>query len=226
MVKTALIIEDETRILYWIQKYFEKEGFVVLTSQDGLDGLNKARSEKPDVIILDLMLPKMNGEEVCRIIRQESNVPIIMLTAKSQEREKISGLMMGADDYVVKPFSPGELIARVHALLRRAEDKVFQPGILRNKDIIINLEANTCQVRGEEVPLSRIQFDLLAYFMQHPGQNLSRQQILNEVFVDNLDVFDRAVDVHIRRLRQKIEQDPSKPNYIQTVFGMGYKFLS
>jgi len=225
MSQTVLVIEDEKRIAHWVRTYFEQAGFQVLQTFDGREGLSLARSERPDLIILDLMLPGMDGIEVCRILRRESAVPIIMLTARSSEIDRILGLELGADDYVVKPFSPGELVARARAILRRTHGDVSQPEVLRGGDIKLDMVSHVCTVAGEPVNLSRIQFDLLKTLMSHSGQALTRQQLLDAVFDENYDGFDRTIDVHIRRLRQRVEHDPGEPRHIVTVFGVGYKFL-
>jgi DNA-binding response OmpR family regulator len=222
--QTVLIIEDETRIAHWVREYFEQEGFRTLTAADGPTGLQMAQSGRPDLIILDLMLPGLDGKEICRAIRTESDVPIIMLTARGKEIDRIVGLELGADDYVVKPFSPGELVARARAVLRRAYGNVRQPDALQGGNIFMDLVAHTCMVAGQPVKLSRVQFDLLTALMRNSGRVLNRQQLLEAVFAEDFDGFDRTIDVHIRRLRQRVEFDPANPRHILTVFGVGYKF--
>ncbi len=222
--QTVLIIEDETRIAHWVREYFEQEGFRALTAADGPTGLQLARSERPDLIILDLMLPGLDGKEICRAIRRDSDVPIIMLTARGKEIDRILGLELGADDYVVKPFSPGELVARAKAVLRRAYGTVRQPEVLQGGNIFLDLVAHTCQVGERSVNLSRVQFDLLAALMQNAGRVMNRQQLLEAAFEGDYDGFDRTIDVHIRRLRKRVETDPANPRHILTVFGVGYKF--
>jgi DNA-binding response OmpR family regulator len=167
----------------------------------------------------------MDGIDVCRVLRQGSDVPIIMLTARGKEIDRILGLELGADDYVVKPFSPGELLARARAVLRRAHGELRQPEVLRAGNIELDLAAHTCRVDGQPVELSRIQFDLLRTFMRHAGQALTRQQLLDAVFDEDYAGFDRTIDVHIRRLRQRIEKNPAEPRHLITVFGVGYKFV-
>lgn len=224
MPQTVLIVEDEERIAHWVQAYFEKAGYETLVAQDGDTGLHLARTKFPDLLILDLMLPGMDGTQICKTLRHESDMPIIMLTAKSEESDRIMGLELGADDYVIKPFSPGELVARAKAVLRRVEGNVRQAKTLAGGNIVLNLTDYSCQVDGKTVELSKIQFNLLAVLLRNKGRAMSREQLLDAAFSDDYDGFDRTVDVHIRRLRRQVEQDPSKPRYIVTVFGVGYKF--
>ncbi|MDM8529010.1 response regulator transcription factor [Anaerolineales bacterium HSG24] len=226
MEQTVLIVEDEERIAHWIQAYFEKEGYKTIMAQDGDTGLYLARTKYPDLVILDLMLPGMNGTELCKELRHESDVPIIMVTARSEESDRITGLELGADDYIVKPFSPGELVARAKAVLRRVEGNVRQAKILQGGNIELNLTDHTCSVEGESVKLSKIQFALLEVLMRNPGRAMTREQLLDGAFSDDLDVLDRTIDVHIRRLRRQVEANPANPRYIVTVFGIGYKFVT
>ncbi len=223
MTDKVLIIEDEKRIAHWVQKYFEKAGFETAVSHDGLSGLQLARSENPTIIILDLNLPKMDGMTVCRRLREETAVPIIMLTARGKEKERIDGLNSGADDYVTKPFSPNELVARAQAVLRRVKGQTQQK--LSAGSIVLHVQARRCEVNGRSVPLSRTQFGILETLMRHKNQVLSREQLLDLAFADGLDVVDRTIDTHIRRLRRQIEADPKNPQYIQTVYGVGYKLV-
>ena len=219
----VLIIEDEKRIAHWIQTYFERDGFQTVVTHNGREGFHLAHSENPDLIILDLMLPGMDGIEVCNKLRQGSDVPIIMVTARDKERERIHGLDTGADDYVVKPFSPNELVARARALLRRVQGKTQQQ--LQAGPITLNLDAYTCTIKDKTVRLSRTHFAILETLMRHPNQVLSRDQLLDYTFTDGVDVIDRTIDSHIRRLRCQIEPDPKNPQFIQTVYGVGYKFV-
>lgn len=219
----VLIIEDEKRIAHWVQTYFERDGFETMVVGNGRIGLNLARTENPDLIILDLMLPGMDGIDVCNTLRQESDVPIIMLTARDKEPERIKGLTIGADDYVTKPFSPNELVARAHAVLRRVKGKTQRQ--LSAGPITLNVEAHTCVINGKSIELSRTHFAILETFLRHPNQVLSREQLLEHAVTNGLDVIDRTIDSHIRRLRQQIETDPKNPQFIQTVYGVGYKFV-
>ena len=225
MGQTVLIIEDEERIAHWVRSYFEQAGFRVWVEGNGRSGLHLARQEKPDLIILDLMLPGMNGMDVCKELRRETAVPIIMLTAKGQEIDKILGLELGADDYVVKPFSPNELVARARAVLRRANGEMQANQTLCGGNICLDLAAFSCTVADHPVDLSRTQFDLLKALIRNQGRALSRQQLLDAAFAGDYDGFERTIDVHIRRLRRRVEQDPANPRHIVTVFGIGYKFV-
>ena len=195
MSGTVLIVEDDTRIANWVKVYFERAGFSAEVAHDGEFGLTLARELAPDLIILDLMLPRLDGVELCRILRMESDVPIIMLTAREAPAERIAGLESGADDYVVKPFDPDEVIARAHALLRRVKDKVQQ--ILTRDNITLNETTGVVTVDGEPVTLSQAQIALLSTFMRHPNQVLTRDQLISLTFNGEFDGFDRAVDSQI-----------------------------
>lgn len=224
MPEKILIVEDEARIARWTQTYVENAGYECLVAYNGRDALYLARHEKPDLVVLDLMIPEMDGWTVCKILRQESDIPIIMVTAKTLESDIIKGLKIGADDYVTKPFSPAELVARIEAALRRAKGRLQPTHTVKVGDIELDLSARLCRVNGKMITLTTSQFELLHFFLQHPNQVLSREQIIANVFGLDFDSFDRAVDIHIRRLRTRIEPDPSNPIYIQTVFGAGYRF--
>ncbi|MCP5095367.1 MAG: response regulator transcription factor [Chloroflexi bacterium] len=223
MTQTVLIIEDEKRIAHWVQTYFERAGFETAVTHDGLTGLTLARETAPDLIILDLMLPKLNGMTICETLRQETAVPIIMLTARDKEQDRILGLETGADDYVVKPFSPNELVARARAVLRRV--KGHQQQSITAGAITLDIEAHACTIHDRPIALSRTQFAILETLMRHQNQVLSREQLLELAFTDGLDVTDRTIDTHIRRLRRQIEADPKNPQRIKTVYGIGYKFV-
>jgi two-component system alkaline phosphatase synthesis response regulator PhoP len=224
MDETILVVDDEPAIQKQTRDYLEKDGFRVITAKDGPGALAAARREKPDLIILDLMLPGMDGREVCRILRRESAVPIIMLTARAEESDQIVGLELGADDYVTKPFSPKALVARVRAVLRRAQGRMAPSPILRFGSLTVDLAAHQAILNGETLHLTPKEFKLLAVLAQHPGQLLSRDALvehLNGAVVDN---FDRSVDSHIKNLRRKLESDPAQPSWIETVYGEGYRF--
>lgn len=223
---TILMIEDEARITKWVSKYFEKEGLQVTLAEDGPLGLHLARTQPFDLIILDLMLPGMDGIELCRRIREESDIPILMLTARNEEADRVRGLNLGADDYMGKPFGLSELLARTLALLRRSRGNVRQPRILRSGQIELNLSDNLCHINGAAVKLSHTQFSLLAFFMRNAGRVLTRNQLLESGLGDDGVLLDRTIDSHIRRLRQRIEPNPKQPRYIQTVFGIGYQFAN
>jgi len=220
MSHTLLIIEDDKRIADWVKIYFERAGFCAAVAHDGETGLKLARSLNPDLIVLDLMLPRLDGMELCHILRRESDVPIIMLTAKGRQPDRIHGLESGADDYIVKPFDPDELVARANAVLRRYNGRV-QHILICGK---LTLDETTQQVTLDDQPiqLSQAQFALLAALVRHPNQVLNREQLISLAF-DDFDASDRAIDTHIRRLRKLIHLDDYQP--IQTVYGAGYKFV-
>lgn len=225
-MQSILIIEDEERIAHWVKSYFENAGFRTVVSHNGLDGLQLAQSEHFDLIILDLMLPGMDGMQICRTLRKYSAVPIIILTARDAEKERIAGLDYGADDYVTKPFSPGELLARARAVLRRTQptSASFGTQTLRYGEISLNLEAHQCKIGEQVVELSLTQFRLLQIMLSEPGKVFSRKKLLDLTFEGDNSGFERTIDVHIRRLRSRIEPNPDEPKYILTVFGVGYKF--
>ena len=224
MNETILIIEDEPKVARLARDYLAQGGFQVLTAADGVTGLAMARRESPELVVLDLMLPGMDGLDVCRALRRESDVPIIMLTARSEEADRLIGLELGADDYVTKPFSPRELVARVRALLRRTKGTVYQPGVIRIGNLVIDIDAHRLTRAGENIHLTRFEFNLLQVMAQHPGQIYSRAQLLEKLHGVAFDGYDRSVDAHIKNLRRKIEVDPSEPKYILTVYGVGYRF--
>jgi len=226
----VLVVDDEMRIVSGVRKYFEQAGFDVLAAYDGPAGLSLARTEGPDLVVLDLMMPGMDGLDVCRELRRESNVPIIMLTARVEETDKLIGLELGADDYVTKPFSPRELVARARAVLRRAQaiDISSTRKTYRFGGVVFDVAAQRCVVGdGEDArvaPLTPTEFSLLHVLVQHPGQVLSRMQLLEAAHLGVYDGVERTVDVHIHNLRRKLEPDPTRPRYILTAFGVGYRF--
>ena len=221
MSGTVLIIEDDTRIANWVKVYFERAGFSAEVAHDGESGLALARNLSPDLVILDLMLPRLDGVEMCRILRRESEVPIIMLTAREAHAERIIGLDSGADDYIVKPFDPQEVIARAEAVLRRVKGRVQR--VLTHGNITLNETARSVTVDGEPVDLSRAQIGLLSTFMRHPNQVLTRDQLISLTFDQEFQGFDRAVDSQVARLRKQLGREGRQP--IQTVYGAGYKFV-
>ena len=221
MSRTVLIVEDDARIANWVKVYFERAGFSAEVAHDGESGLTMARNLTPDLLVLDLMLPRLDGVELCRILRRESDIPIIMLTAREAPAERVVGLDSGADDYVVKPFDPDEVIARAHALLRRVNDRVQQ--VLTQGSITLNETTGIVTVEGEPVKLSRTQIALLSTLMRHPNQVLTRDQLISLTFNDDFDGFDRAIDSQIARLRAQITRNGRQP--IQTVYGAGYRFV-
>ena len=221
MSGTVLIIEDDKRIANWVKVYFERAGFSAEIAHDGESGLAMARGLTPDLIILDLMLPRLNGVDLCRILRRDSGIPIIMLTARETHAERIIGLDSGADDYIVKPFDPDEVIARAQAVLRRVQGKTQQ--ILTRSNITLNETTNSVTVDEKPVTLSQAQIALLSTFMRHPNQVLTRDQLISLTFNHEFQGFDRAIDSQVARLRKQISRYGRQP--IQTVYGAGYKFV-
>lgn len=227
-----LVVEDDQTILDVLQYNLQKEGLIPVVATDGLQALEIARREKPDLVILDIMLPHLSGFEVCRILRQETTIPILMLTAKVEEIDKIVGLELGADDYMTKPFSVRELLARIRAMLRRAEmmkhgttnkdELMFQT--IQAGTIVIDLARHIASNNGKVLELSPKEFDLLVFFVRNIGQVFSRDLLLEKVWGYDFAGDTRTVDVHIRWLRQKLEIDPDKPEHLITVRGIGYKF--
>ena len=223
---TILVVDDEPQIARLARDYLARDGFRVLTAGDGPAALAQARREPPDLVVLDLNLPGMDGLEVCSALRRVSDVPVVMLTARAEETDRLIGLELGADDYIVKPFSPRELVARVRAVLRRARGSVREPAAIRAGSLEIDIEGRSVRRDGEEVALTRSEFNLLAILAQNPGQVFSREQLLERIHGVAYDGFDRSVDSHIKNLRRKIEVDPLAPQYVLTVYGVGYKFGS
>ena len=224
MNERILVVDDEKKILRLAKDYLENSQFQVITAEDGEMALYQARNEKPDLIVLDLNLPKRDGLDVCRIIRRESDVPIIMLTARVDEMDRLIGLEIGADDYITKPFSPRELVARVKVVLRRVQGGVRKPGLVTNGDLTLDLEGYQLTRNDEVISLSRTEFELLAVLAQSPGQVYTREKLLDHLHGYSDTAYARSIDAHIKNLRKKIETDPSKPQFILTVFGIGYKF--
>ncbi len=223
MAQTVLIIDDEERLLSLVKAYLEKGGYRVVTAVNGRDGLFMARQEKPDLILLDIMMPEMDGHEFMRLHRRDAETPIILLTAKVEEDDKVIGLELGADDYITKPFSPRELLARVRAMLRRAKSNSAPSPILRNGNLSLDQESFIVKVDGERIDLTRSEFDLLATLMGSPGRVFSRLELLDRVQGTVFDGYERTIDVHVKNLRSKIEPNPRKPTFIETVYGIGYR---
>jgi len=221
----VLIIEDDPNVAEVVTRYLEREGYVVEAADDGLEGLQRALSDPPDLVVLDLMLPALSGLEVCRQLRAKAPIPVIMLTARGEEVDRIAGLELGADDYVAKPFSPRELTARVKAVLRRAAGGLAaeEAGVLRAGDLEVDPVAHEARLHSELVSLTAREFDLLAYLMRNPRKAFRREELLADVW--GFTYGDTStVTVHVRRLREKIEADPSAPRHICTVWGVGYRF--
>jgi DNA-binding response OmpR family regulator len=221
---TILIIEDEPELVKVLRSYLEQAGFNVLTAQRGDTGLSTWENKRPDLVILDLNLPGLDGLDVAREIRRKSNTPIIMLTARVEEADQLVGLELGADDYITKPFSPRIVVARVRALLRRSEAGISQPQVLRVADLEIDLGGHTVQRANQALELTPTEFNLLATLAEQPGRAFSRLQLLEASQGAAYEGYERTIDAHIKNLRAKLEPDPKKPRYIETVFGVGYRF--
>jgi DNA-binding response OmpR family regulator len=224
MTQLILIVEDDPKVARLASDYLENAGFRTLSVMDGETALAAARREKPDLIVLDLNLPKKDGLDVTRALRRESALPVIMLTARAEETDRLIGLELGADDYITKPFSPRELVLRVKAVLRRVQGEDYNPAVLRVADLEIDLDGYRLTRAGESLAISRTEFNLLAHLARHPGQVFSRAQLLDRLHGFAYEGYDRSIDAHIKNLRRKLEPDPSNPIYIQTVYGVGYKF--
>jgi len=224
MAKTILIVDDKLNVQIFLKELLSEQGFRVFTADNGRDALFVARHEKPDLILLDIMMPQMDGYEFIRVYRKESDTPIILLTARLDETDKVHGWELGADDYITKPFGPRELIARTRAVLRRSGLESGPPDIIRAADIILNRTSYRVFVGEREVMLTPSEFSLLEVMMTSPGRAFSRSDLLALLQGDFPEGVERTVDVHVRNLRTKIEENPSKPIYIETVFGVGYRF--
>jgi DNA-binding response OmpR family regulator len=226
MAKKILVVDDKAELRTLLKSYLTQEGFDVVTAADGQEGLFVARHEKPNLIILDLMMPEMGGYEFMRCYNREADTPVVILTAKIDENDKVLGLELGADDYVTKPFSPRELTARVRAVLRRAEKQSSSAEILRMGAIELDWAGRTTSVEGQMVELTPSEFSLLATLMGTPGRVFSRLELLDRLQGTAYEGYERTIDVHIRNLRAKIEPDAANPIYIETVYGAGYRFAN
>ena len=222
----VLVVDDERMVTEVVERYLKRDGYDVTLAADGNDAVRIGLSWSPDIIVLDLMLPGIDGLEVCRRLRAHTQVPIIMLTARGEESDRIVGLEMGADDYIVKPFSPRELVARIKAVLRRttAIPAVSESGTLRFGTVTVNSQTRVVTVNGAEARITAKEFDLLSFLAAHPGQVFSREQLMDKVWDYTYAGDTSTVTVHIRRLREKVEADSLHPRYIKTVWGVGYKF--
>lgn len=225
-MKTILVADDKANIRNLVRDYLEAENFRVVIAANGREALYAARAEKPDLILLDIMMPEMSGYDFIKAYRKESETPIILLTAKLDETDKVLGLELGADDYVTKPFGMKELTARIHAVLRRALRTPLEPDTLKIGSISLDKDSRTVTVDNEPASLTPSEFDLLYVLMSAPSKVFSRSDLLLKLQGTTFEGVERTIDVHIRNLRTKIEQDPSNPQYIQTVFGVGYKFVA
>ena len=226
MTQTILIVDDEAKLRDMIRVYLEQEGFRVVEAVNGRQALYVARIEKPSLIVLDLMMPEMGGYEFMRAYAREGDAPVIMLTARVEDQDKVVGLELGADDYVTKPFNVRELVARIRAVLRRTQKAAVEPDILRVADIVLDRAGRTVKVGERYVDLTPSEFAILMALMAAPGQVFSRLDLLDRVSGDAYEGYERTIDVHIRNLRTKIEPDTKNPIYIDTVYGMGYRFAT
>ena len=224
--RKILVVDDDPKTVSLVKLYLESDGHKVVCAYDGLEALRLAREERPNLIVLDLMLPGMDGIQVCRTLRTESDVPVIMLTAKTTEGDKLTGLELGADDYVTKPFSPRELAARIKVVLRRTASESLERGPAQAAygDLTMDFRQHTVSVAGRPVALTPTEFRLLGTLVREAGQVLSREQLIEKVLGLDFEGFDRTIDVHILNLRRKLGDDPARPRYIKTVYGAGYKF--
>jgi DNA-binding response OmpR family regulator len=224
MAAKILVVDDEKRLVSLVRTYFEQAGFEVVTAFNGREALSTVREEKPDLVILDLMMPEMDGLEFMRIHRSVSDTPIILLTARVEDDDRVIGLELGADDYITKPFRPRELLARVRAVLRRAGDMKPKAKVLRSADIILDPDNHTVMKGDSYIDLTPSEFDLLAILMTSPGRVYSRLDLLDHIQGIAYEGYERTVDVHVKNLRAKIEPDRRKPQYLETVYGVGYRF--
>jgi len=223
MPNKILVIDDEREIVKLVRAYLEQSGFKVVSAADGQEGLTVFRHEKPDLVVLDLNLPRIDGLDVCRAIRRESDTPVIMLTARVEEQDRLIGLELGADDYIVKPFSPREVVARVRTVLRRVQPAPSTPESITAADVTLDLLRHSVTVAGEPVELTPTEFDLLKTLMEYQGHAFTRQSLIEKGLGYNYEGMERTLDSHIRNLRQKIEVDPKNPQYIKTIYGVGYR---
>ena len=226
MAQTILVVDDTPSLRRMVTSYLTQEGFRVVTASNGREALMVARQEQPDLILLDLMMPEMGGYEFIRAYAKDGQAPIIVLTAKLEENDKVLGLELGADDYVTKPFSPRELTARVRAVLRRAHADPAESDVIRAADVVLDRTSRVVTVGDRRVDLTPSEFDLLAMLMTTPGRVFSRLDLLERLQGVAFEGYERTIDVHIRNLRTKIEPDPRHPRYVETVFGVGYRFAN
>jgi two-component system alkaline phosphatase synthesis response regulator PhoP len=224
MAQRILIVDDERKIVQGLVAYFQQAGFETLVAYDGRSALDLVRREQPDLILLDLMLPEIDGLDVCRQIRRDSAVPIVMLTARVEETDTLIGLELGADDYITKPFSPREVVARARAVLRRTSGALSAPTSMRSGPVLVDLDRRQVTVNDHLVELTPTEFALLTALMRNAGRPLTRAQLLDATQGDAYEGYERTIDAHIKNLRRKIEADPANPDAILTVFGVGYKF--
>jgi two-component system, OmpR family, alkaline phosphatase synthesis response regulator PhoP len=222
IVQRILIVDDEPKITQLVRDYLERSGFAVVTARDGREAVMRARTDRPDLIVLDLGLPDLDGLDVTRQLRRDSQVPIIMLTARDDEADRVAGLELGADDYVTKPFSPRELVARVRAVLRRQAGEVGGE-VLRAGDLELDIPKMRAEVSGKAIDLTTTEFQLLAALGRQPGRIFTRGQLLDAIHGVAFESYERAIDAHVKNIRRKLEPDPRRPRYLLTVYGVGYR---
>ncbi len=223
-MKTILVVDDEPKIVSLARDYLEHAGFAVVSASDGSEALARARSDHPDLIVLDLGLPKLDGLDVARALRRDSSVPIVILSGRSEESDKLVGLELGADDYVTKPFSPKELVARVRAVLRRIDRPAPASDLIRASDVTLDVPRMRVRAGERDVDLTATEFQLLAALAREPGRVFTRSQLLDAVHGVAFESYERAIDAHVKNIRRKLEADPREPHYLQTVHGVGYRF--
>jgi DNA-binding response OmpR family regulator len=223
-MKTILVVDDKANVRMLLREYLTEQGYRVVTADNGRTALFVAREEKPNLILLDVMMPEMGGTDFMRVFRKEANTPVIMLTAKVEETDKVLGLEMGADDYITKPFGMRELLARVRAVLRRVSQDEPDQELLRVADVVLDVNGRRVTIAGQEIALTPSEFDLLTVLMTYPGRAFSRLDLVEQLQGIALEGAEKTINVHIRNLRQKIEPDPANPRYVETVFGIGYRF--
>ena len=225
MTQKILVVDDEAEIVRLVRAYLERAGFAVVTASEGRQVLAVFRHERPNLVVLDLNLPGMDGLDVCRALRRDSDVPIIMLTARIEETDRLIGLELGADDYIVKPFSPREVVARVRTVLRRSEGTPVRPDVISSGGVTLDLAQRAVSMNGLPLDLTAMEFDLLALMVQHPGQVFTRLQLLEQTQDAAYEGYERTIDVHIKNLRKKLGDDSQEPRFIETIRGVGYRFM-
>ncbi|ENK0838347.1 response regulator transcription factor [Clostridium botulinum] len=223
MKETILVIDDEVKIIEVIKLYLENEGYTVIQATSGIEALKKQSEFNPDLLILDLMLPDISGENVCERIREESEVPIIMLTAKSSEDSILNGYSIGSDDYITKPFSPKQLVAKVNAVLKRVNGNQCK-NLIFNNELIIDIVNKKVEYNNKEIILTASEYKILSMLARSPNRIFSREELMNYISRDNICIYDRIIDSHIKNIRAKLDQDSKNPTYIKTIRGMGYRF--
>ncbi|MEP7004190.1 MAG: response regulator transcription factor [Chloroflexota bacterium] len=223
-MKTILVVDDEPKIVDLARDYLEAAGFAVVSASDGSEALMRARADKPDLVVLDLGLPQLDGLDVARALRRDSAVPIVILSGRSDESDKLVGLELGADDYVTKPFSPKELVARVRAVLRRVERPAPASDVIHAGDVTLDMPRMRVTAGERDVELTATEFQLLAALARDPGRVFTRSQLLDAVHGVAFESYERAIDAHVKNIRKKLEADPRDPQYLQTVHGVGYRF--